>query len=300
MILDDLVDDYLFHCEIERGLALNTVEAYRHDLMSFRRYVNTEDAREALQVEKLKSYLGFIVTIEKLTPSTARRRIACLRGFCKYSSQQVNLEDPFKGWSPSIKRSKKLPRALNISEMTILADAKKDLTVVQIQTAFYVLFLGVTGLRVSEFCDLDVKDVSVDGTAVRVHGKGSRERMSYVGNPYIRKELSKLREAALIRDGLGGPMFTNSRGKRLRPQVFRRRMHSLRFAQGIERIITPHMLRHTAATLLIESGTDIRFVQRLLGHASIATTEIYTHVSDAALQKAVCDADPISRIKQYA
>jgi len=123
---------------------------------------------------------------------------------------------------------------------------------VQIQTAFYVLFLGATGLRVSEFCDLDVKDVSVDGSGVRVKGKGSRERMSYVGNPYVRKELSKIRQASLIHNGLGGPMFTNSRGNRLRPQVFRRRVHSLRYAQGIERIITPHMLRHTAATLLIQ------------------------------------------------
>lgn len=300
MTLDDLVEDYLFHCEIERGLALNTVEAYRHDLMSFKRYVDSDGLEEALTIEKLKSYLGFIVTIEKLTPSTARRRIACLRGFCKFCSQQVKLQDPFKFWSPSIKRSKKLPRALNISELTTLADNKGELTSVQTQTVFYVLFLGATGLRVSEFCDLDVKDVSVDGTAVRVKGKGSRERMSYVGNPYVRVELSKLRQAALIHQGLNSPMFTNSRGNRLRPQVFRRRMHSLRFAQGMERIITPHMLRHTAATLLIESGTDIRFVQRLLGHASIATTEIYTHVSDAALQKAVCDADPLSRIRQYA
>lgn len=300
MTLDDLIEDYLFHCEIERGLALNTVEAYRHDLISFKRYVISDAPEEALTVEKLKSYLGFIVTIEKLTPSTARRRIACLRGFCKYCSVQVTLEDPFNCWSPSIKRSKRLPRALNISEMTTLADTKEQLTSVQIQTAFYVLFLSATGLRVSEFCDLDVKDVSIDGSAARVKGKGSRERMSYVGNPYVRKELSKLRRNALIDTGLDSPMFTNSRGNRLRPQVFRRRMHSLRFAQGIERIITPHMLRHTAATLLIESGTDIRFVQRLLGHASIATTEIYTHVSDAALKKAVCDADPISRIKQYA
>jgi len=300
MKLNALITEYLFHCKVERGLAYNTVDAYRHDLMSFMRYVCLEDAKEALSEERLKSYLGFIVTQEKLTPSTARRRIACLRGFTKFCKTRITFEDPFQNWSPSIKRSKRLPRALNISEMSVLADIKGELTSIQIHTVFCVLFLGATGLRVSEFCDLDVKDVSADGGSVRVKGKGSRERMSYVGNPYIRDKLSKLREDALNSEGLSAPMFTNCRGKRLRPQVFRRRVHSLRDAQGIERIITPHMLRHTAATLLIESGTDIRFVQRLLGHASIATTEIYTHVSDAALQKAVCEADPMGRVYDFA
>ena len=140
---------------------------------------------------------------------------------------------------------------------------------------------------------MKIGDVSEDGGAIRVNGKGSRERLVYVGNAMLKCELVAQRKQALVSRTIDDHLFLNARGRPLRPQVLRRRLHKLRVSQGIKKTITPHMLRHTAATLLVENGTDIRIIQRLLGHSSVSTTEIYTEVSDHVLQSAILKADTI-------
>ncbi len=295
MVLDRITVEFLFYCEVERGLSPNTLDAYRHDLQNFKRFSDTRTTN-VFHVDHCKAYLAFLLNTQKLSPSTARRRVSCLRSFCEYAEKTCDIINPFQSWAPSIKRSKRLPRALSLAEMLKLSGANSSVSSIHRETIFYLLILAATGLRVSEFCGANLQDVAVDGNFIRVKGKGSRERIVYIGNTYLKAQIVEHRKQRLKCHSLSGPMFVNQLGTRLQPQIFRRRIHALRMVQGIDRRITPHMLRHTAATLMLENGADIRFVQRLLGHASIATTEIYTFVSDKALEKAVTDADPVGAL----
>jgi site-specific recombinase XerD len=141
-----------------------------------------------------------------------------------------------------------------------------------------------TGIRVGELCRLHLEDISPDGSTLRIHGKGSRDRVAYVTDAELQEELRLLVQSKQRKGKAVGALFENRYGTTMRPQSIRSRLRQHANECGLARHVTPHMLRHTAATLLIETGVDIRFVQRLLGHSSIATTEIYTHVSDAALR----------------
>jgi site-specific recombinase XerD len=148
-----------------------------------------------------------------------------------------------------------------------------------------------TGIRVGELCKLLVDEITPDGSSLRIHGKGSRDRVAYISDAALRRELSQLVRGRRHAEGGGGALFVNRHGAPMKPQSIRSKLRRYAGEIGLARRVTPHMLRHTAATLLIETGVDIRFVQRLLGHSSIATTEIYTHVSDEALRSTLERAD---------
>ena len=130
-----------------------------------------------------------------------------------------------------------------------------------------------------------------DTGEIKVFGKGARERIAVIANKRVRANLARHLKERTKRAGSEAPLFLNRRGRPLTPQCLRLRLHALASRSEVGRVVTPHMLRHTAATLLLEGGVDIRFVQRLLGHASIVTTQIYTHVTDLALRSALERAD---------
>src|SRR5262249_12475186 len=148
-----------------------------------------------------------------------------------------------------------------------------------------------TGIRVGELCKLGVEDVSPDGGSLRIHGKGSRDRVAYICDDGLKRELRRTIMERQHATGGHAALLLNRYGLPMKPQSVRSSLRRHAGQIGLARRITPHMLRHTAATLLIETGVDIRFVQRLLGHSSIATTEIYTHVSDEALRITLERAD---------
>jgi integrase/recombinase XerD len=152
-----------------------------------------------------------------------------------------------------------------------------------------------TGIRVGELCKLQVEDVSPDGTTLRIQGKGSRDRVAYVIDSELRDELGRLAQQRRTNAAVSA-LFLNRYGAPMKPQSIRSKLRRNAAEAGLTRRVTPHMLRHTAATLLIETGVDIRFVQRLLGHSSIATTEIYTHVSDEALRMTLERANVLQTI----
>ncbi|WP_414834297.1 tyrosine-type recombinase/integrase [Afifella sp. YEN Y35] len=210
------------------------------------------------------------------------------------------MSDPFKEWMPALKRPRRLPRALSLDEVRSLIAAGQAGAASDPDTIFAILLLSATGLRVSELCSIRAADLSGDGSTIHITGKGSRDRIVYVADEKLRNGLIERRAARIHEAGITAPLLLNSRGTPLQPQTLRRRLHRLRQGLGIDKIITPHMLRHTAATLLIERGTDIRYVQRLLGHASIATTELYTRVNDVALKRAVAAADVVGFLRSQA
>jgi integrase/recombinase XerD len=281
-------EDFLRFCAVERQLSENTLQAYACDLADFHAWLPARTSVSEISTETLKAYLQHIVAKRGLAGATIRRRLACLRGFFRRLEELEQAVDPFTGWRLKLPRRRRLPRALSRDEAsTLLAafrvrtpdDLAADPT---LQVA--IRLMVSTGVRVGELCKLRIEDISPDGASLRVHGKGSRDRIAYVADPDFRAELKALVLRRRNRAGPGAPVFVNRHGSRMRPQSIRTKLRLVAARAGLSRRITPHMLRHTAATLPIETGVDIRIVQRLLGHSSIATTEIYTHVSDEALR----------------
>jgi integrase/recombinase XerD len=296
-------DDFLRVCAVERRLSSHTLEAYSSDLADFQRWLpRGTEMRDILPVS-LKKYLEDMVERRRLSAATVRRRLACFRTFFRRLADLGEIADPFVAWQLRIARRRRLPRTLTRTEIAALLWPFRDSDErpwsapdAMFQTA--VRLMIATGVRVGELCRLRIDDVSPDGSALRVHGKGSRDRVAYVPDGQLRRELQRL---IALRRNNGNPsnaLFLNRRGSRMRSQSIRSKLRQHAAQAGLTRRVTPHMLRHTAATLLIESGVDIRFVQRLLGHSSIATTEIYTHVSDEALRTTLERADVLGMLAQ--
>jgi len=294
------VVEFLRFCALERQLSGHSVQAYAADLRDFRKWIKADVAIGDVSLAMLKEYLEDMVGSRKLTVATVRRRFACLRAFFRRACEKHDCPDPFANWRPLLPRRKRLPRTLSRGEAAFLLSPRH----IGLATAadgghvfrVIVQLMVATGMRVGELCKLKLDDLSPDCTTVRIHGKGARDRVAYVTDSNLRRELHRL--IADRRKTLNGveALFVNRYGAQMRPQSVRSKLRRLAKEAGLARRVTPHMLRHTAATLLIETGVDIRFVQRLLGHSSIATTEIYTHVSDEALRITLERADVLGTL----
>ena len=282
------VCDFLRHCSVERLLSEHTVRAYTNDLADFRKFLGIDVAPAEISTATLSRYLEDMLGRRKLAAASVRRRFACLRAFFRHRADRENFADPFAALKLQLPRRRRLPRTLSRPEIkslmgslatTVHANSASDTV---LGTA--VSLMVATGIRVGELCRLAIEDVSPDGATCRIHGKGSRDRMAYISDATLRRELRVLVEQRRRTAPVHAAIFLNRQGAPMKTQSIRSRLRRYARQIGLSRRITPHMLRHTAATLLIETGVDIRFVQRLLGHSSIATTEIYTHVSDEALR----------------
>src|SRR5437588_7534175 len=294
MKIGPAVDDFLQHRAVERRLSENTLRAYASDLSDFAAWLAASNPAE-VGTETLKAYLKAMVSDRKLAVTTVRRRMACLRSFFRRAADRDRVSDPFAGWKLALPKRKILPKALTRGEVASLF-VQSDMRVrgtgaFEESLAMALRLIVATGLRVGELCKLRVLDIAADGTSLRVTGKGSRDRLVYITDDDFRAKLQKLTELRYNASGASAPLLVNRYNSRLQPQTVRLRLHRAAAVAGLARRITPHMLRHTAATLLIETGIDIRIVQRLLGHSSIATTEIYTHVSDEALRSSLARAN---------
>jgi integrase/recombinase XerD len=299
MRLAEAIPFFLSHCGSERRLSRLTVDAYGSDLWDFCAHAGGGKPLADVTHEDLKAYLSHLNDHRTLSVATVRRRFATLQGFFKWAAADENFENPFHRWRPKLKRPKRLPRALQRPELTNLLDLAQSRSkrgAASEMTFLSLTLMAATGLRVSELCALTLEDVSPDGSSFRVRGKGSRDRVVFVSNEWLKGLLATCRESRSRTASNSQPLFVASHGGQLSPAALRGRTKRLARAGGATRRVTPHMLRHTAATLLIEEGVDIRVVQRLLGHASIATTEIYTHVADEALRRSLAAADVIGRV----
>ena len=288
---DERAKAYNEYCEGGRRLSRHTIVAYRRDIALFLRHLH---ARENLTVPSLRDCLSEIAANPRLAPASAKRQIASIRGFLRFVDEPLASEI-FRTWRVRIKDRRRLPRALDRRDLATLLQLAQweapdsDMNKV---THLCISILAATGMRVSELCSLTVGDVGNGSAEIRVLGKGGRERVVILANDRIRTLLAKYLASLPAASTPPSPLFRNSRSRAMTPQCLRLRIHTL--VRGrLDRRVTPHMLRHTAATLLLESGVDIRFVQRLLGHASITTTQIYTHVTDAALRAALERADAL-------
>jgi site-specific recombinase XerD len=209
------------------------------------------------------------------------------------SSTKVISGSPLEQFKLTIKQVRRLPRAISRKDLRKLVRGASSSTTTTLKSAtnLGILLMATTGIRVAELVALRLSDIDTIDGQVRVHGKGSRERTVFVTNSDLLGKLKLHATARLRASSIDGYLFVNQRGAPLTTASFRSRVHKACDASKVRRRVTPHMLRHTAATLLLEEGIDIRIVQRLLGHQSISTTEIYTHVADMTLRKALVRAD---------
>ncbi|HET7446203.1 MAG TPA: tyrosine-type recombinase/integrase [Solirubrobacterales bacterium] len=308
---------YLRWLRATRDLSPHTLRAYESDLSRFERYVGPRADIGRISRESVISCLESQRTAG-LSPASIRRRASAFRGFCRWLlSEGLIEEDPWAGASFALGRSRHLPRVLPAQELDRLLDFLKLAAGVDSQrsvdsrtvrehphestTLLAVALMVATGVRVHEVVGFRDQDIDLPGRTMRLVGKGRqgrRERQVFLTNDWITGLTGAYLDARAGLDLSHPRLLFNRHFEPLTPPAMRSRLAKAAAAAGISSRVTPHMLRHTAATQLIEAGVDIRYIQRLLGHASLSTTEIYTHVSDRALRRVVTDADVLGRLTQ--
>jgi integrase/recombinase XerD len=285
---------YADHLRVERGLAALTIRAYATDLRLFARDA-PGIADWATSPEPARAYLGAMTRPPRvLRPTTQRRKAAAIRAFYRFCYAE-ELIDPDIGELIELPRpSRHLPDTLGPGEVTGLLEATDGTDLAGLRDRALLELLYAAGLRVSEALRLDRADLSLAGGFVRVIGKGDRERLVPVGEPALAAVETYLAE----RDRLGmtvkdrEPLFLSQRGRRLDRMSAWRIMRGAAARAGLRGRVTPHTLRHSFATHLLEGGADLRVVQELLGHASITTTQLYTHVTGERIRQVYARAHP--------
>ncbi len=304
--LSRAIDGFASYVADERRFSPRTVEAYGRDLARFSgfwesEFANTPAAKTPLsKVDTLavRSYLAHLHR-DRLANRSLARHLSTLRSFFRWACREGHLEkNPARGLpSPRVPRT--LPRAMSLRDTERLLSADDDAAFVPERERALFELLYATGLRVSEAAGLDLSDVDFSSRLVRVTGKGSRERIV----PFGEAAAEALREYLPSRDALrhraereevraGEPLFVNARGGRLTPRSMARLLKRRLRAAGLPEEISPHALRHTFATHLLQAGADLRAIQELLGHASLSTTQKYTHLDAARLAEVYRNAHP--------
>jgi integrase/recombinase XerC len=295
------VTQYLRFLKAERNISPETLRAYKNDLDDFVEFCSRAQVTEPGQVDHklLRRYLSNQQT-RGYAKSTLARRSSAIRGFFRFLVQRGYLDlDPAAALSPP-RRERRLPRVLRVEEIDS-AEEMQNLHVYRtsIRDMAIVELLYATGMRVAELAGLDCEDVDLERGEVRVLGKGRKERLipmheaaqQLLAN-YIRKERPILQANAAEGETEGDPLFLSVKGGRLSDRGVRRVIE--RFFRGLEggKRISPHTLRHTFATHLLQGGADLRTVQELLGHVDLSTTQIYTHLSKGQLKEVFFHTHP--------
>ena len=287
------IEEYLAHLAVERNLSPRTLESYRRDLRQFAVWLDVRGL-ELDRVEKadLRDYLG-ARRDEGLSARSAARALSALRGFFRYLVQTESLAlDPTADLrSPSLWHT--VPHALSGEEIDTLLASPDTNTTLGLRDRAMIETLYATGLRVSELVGLTVDRVRLDPGFVRVLGKGRKERLVPLGDSAISWLDSYLHQARPELNRRRLPeLFLNHRGGGLTRQGFWKILRGHAVRAGIRSDLSPHVLRHSFATHLVENGADLRAVQMMLGHASLTTTEIYTHVARERLRRLYDEKHP--------
>jgi integrase/recombinase XerC len=287
---------YLDHLTFERGLSEHTVRAYAGDVTSLLDHAGRMSCEAVgdLTVGVLRSWLARLHS-EGASRATLARRASAARAFTAWAVRDGVMDVDPGALLASPKGRRSLPEVLRIDEAAaVMAAAGDDTSPIGLRNAAVVEILYASGARVSELCGLDVDDVDTGRRTVRLFGKGGKERTVPIGEPAAAALASWLARGRpkLASDDSGAALLLGARGGRLDPRMARRVVHQrLSAVEGVADL-GPHGLRHTAATHLLDGGADLRSVQELLGHATLATTQIYTHVSIERLRATYERAHP--------
>ena len=274
------VEDYLLFLKTEKKLGDNTINSYMLDLEDFFKTFNG-----SIESCTKKDILAYISSINGFEVSTVNRHISSLKSFFNYLVDESIIKvSPIEEVS-SLKKTKKLPKYLSISEVDKLLNIPLNSEFDYRKKAMLELMYG-TGLRVSELVSIEYSNIDFENSIIRINGKGKKERiipLGEVASYYLKVYLSDYRSKLLKRNTYN-QVFLNNHGKPITRQGFNYILENIRELTGIEKEITPHVLRHSFATHLLEGGADIRSIQEMLGHENISTTNIYTEVVNDVLR----------------
>lgn len=305
--LSDWIDEFLAHVRIERGLSVNTVAAYGRDLALWSRFCTEEEIDEravrpadvTLFLERLRT--GGVPASKPLAPTSVARILVAVRSLYRYLTREGQLKVDPTATIGAPKRPRPIPKAISLDDVTRFVSQPDASPLGKRDRAILETLYGA-GLRISELVGLDVDDVDLEGGSLLVRvGKGSRSRRLPLGRQ-ARKALEAylvgVRPELLSRSSGGrsrGALFLNARGGRLTRQGCWKLLKGHAASAGLSDSVSPHTLRHSFATHMLDAGADIRVVQELLGHASLSTTQVYTLVSDSRLREVYLSSHPRAR-----
>jgi integrase/recombinase XerD len=283
---------FLNFCRIEKGLAPNSLDAYERDLRRFLEF--TRPAPDGIpDGTAVRAYLDDLHTAGLGSRSIARH-LATLRNFYRYLLREGLLETDPTAHIGTPKQWQNIPKFLNLEEIERILQAPDESRPTGLRDRAMLELLYAAGLRVSELCRVGLSDLNLELGVLRVTGKGNKQRVVPVGNPALAAVRRYLKDGrpALLKGRASRFLFVTARGGCLTRQAFWKLLAGHGRKAGIFRDLTPHVLRHSFATHLLEGGADLRSVQTMLGHADISTTQIYTHVMTSRLRKTVDDHHP--------
>lgn len=295
----ELMLDFLAYLEFERGLSRNTLEAYRSDLLQFGAYLERRrvDAAHAGHGD-LSGFLTELATGAEdrppVAPATVQRKAACLRSFYRHLRREGVLDGDPTADLRAPRKSQKLPQVLTSGEIRSLLAAPRGNQPAARRDRALLELMYACGLRASEAIDLEVRDVDLRAAILRARGKGAKERIVPIGREAVVAVRAYLEHgrAALLGRPDEPRLFLNQRGGGLTRQGLYKIVQGHARAVGLGERMSPHTLRHTFATHLLAGGCDLRSLQEMLGHADVATTQIYTHLSADRLKDAYFRAHP--------
>lgn len=292
------LEDYKNYLIFERRMAKNTTNSYTKDLEGYIEYLNKERKKEEIKDVKkvdIEKYLEYLIDNNYTTTSLARK-LTAIKNFHKYlfSTKKINTDESLTIDRPKLRKA--LPNVLTVEEVDRLLDIKPVTPFDYRNKAMLELLYG-TGLRISEMLDLKLGDIDFENCIVRCFGKGSKERIVPIGE-YIIDSLNEYLENGrnkLLGKKISDYLFLNKNGGRISRFSFFKIIKKLLRDKGIKKDVSPHSLRHSFATHMLENGADLRSIQELLGHSDIATTRIYTHITNKKVQNDYIEYHPRSK-----
>lgn len=292
MSTEKRIEDFLGFLTTEKGASDHTTKNYGIDLREFKRFLAEKDLKDLTYLD-IRAFLAFLKTGE-FSKSSISRKLACLRSFFKYLAREnILAQNPAAGIATP-KKEKRLPLFLNPEEITALLEAPAKPCWEEKRDKAILEMLYSSGIRVSELVGLNHDDLDFFGGLVRVRGKGKKERIVPVGQVALRCLREYLDQKAPKENAhaIKRPLFLSRLGGRLTDRSIRRMILKYVKRTGLGKEVSPHTLRHSFATHMLDRGADLRSVQELLGHANLSTTQIYTHVTTQRLKEAYATAHP--------
>ena len=286
------IEDYINYLKIERQLSINTIDSYKRDLEDFYKFTNK--SYKFITKDDVINYLSYLNN--KINPRSINRHIVSIKNYFKFLEKNNSIKyNPFEEIT-GLKTPKKLPKVLSEEDVNNLLDIELNDAFSYRNKAMLELMYS-SGLRVSELLNLEVNNIDFNMNLVRVFGKGSKERIvpiDDIATAYLNKYIEVYRNT-LLKNKESDILFLNSRGDKLTRQGFFKILKTIAKEKGIKKELSPHTLRHSFATHLLNHGADLRSIQTMLGHENIETTQIYTHVSDNYIKENYDESHPRSK-----